>query len=907
MKGKRAIKISFSLAIGILIVAIVMLYYVTQNVVINSTAHKNLGKLEMVAEKQSLENIKNTKDEISAESTKINEDIEHEKDEKTPQISEGVENNEELQNEETANAITQENSERDNVETTTNNQEFSMYVEYNSDKIQMYKKDNIDYLFLPKDINIANLAISYTGEIESVNNANLNKETKQITGNFQNESSFTVKLTDSQEKNVIIMQSNLPTIYLSGIKQKGKSITLQDVNNAEKKEKYQVNVFIPEGENAKDDINEEAELKGRGNFTWTLPKRGYQIKFNEERNLFDMGMSESWVLLANYTDNSLIRNKLTSDLAKDINLEYTQNSMWVDFWVDGQYQGNYLLSEKVESGIERVNLTNNTGLIAEVDNIYYSKSDDPQFISQISQTHFVYKDGKKNKTGKAYFTSDFEEYINRFENALYSDTRDWNEIKSLIDVESFAKYYFIQEFTENADAARTSMYMYKDGENDVLHMGPVWDFDIALGNCIDTNWGGNPELDYIPNITSYRSASIDWYPKLLEIPEFRKEISNLYNNQVKNVLSTAVDKVTSYQNELQISAKMNFIRWDTLGTENAINVADKTKEIGHKNKETYNEEVQYLKDWIQKRVEYLDKRYDKNSEIYTVKYKSHIQGMGWETDFAQNGQMSGTVGVSKRLEAITISMCSFNEKLIEKNAHIKYQVYSKDTGWQDWKQDGENAGTIGQGKIIEAIKIMLCDDSGNPIDYSIKYNVHLQIKGWQEWKYNGEEAGTIGEDRRLEAIQIEMEEGRENLGNKNINQNALINYRAHIQRLGNTGYGSDGEIIGTIGQRLRMEGLEIKLNEKLLPNVSLDIDAHIQRQGWIKGTDNEFIGTEGQSTRLEALKLKLKGQNAENYSIKYRVYVENSGWQEWKQDGELAGTENQSKRIEAIQIKIVKK
>src|SRR5699024_4806536 len=80
------------------------------------------------------------------------------------------------------------------------------------------------------------------------------------------------------------------------------------------------------------------------------------------------------------------------------------------------------------------------------------------------------------------YLNDFKTYIDEFETLLYSKDKDWDKISKMIDVESFIKYYFIQEFSENPDGCRSSVYMYKDGKDDVIHMGPVWDYDSALAN-----------------------------------------------------------------------------------------------------------------------------------------------------------------------------------------------------------------------------------------------------------------------------------------------------------------------------------------------------------------------------------------------------------------------------------------
>ena len=135
----------------------------------------------------------------------------------------------------------------------------------------------------------------------------------------------------------------------------------------------------------------------------------------------------------------------------------------------------------------------------------------------------------------------------------------------------------------------------------------------------------------------------------------------------------------------------------------------------------------------------------KAKESASVKYQTHVQDIGWQTQ-VKDGEIAGTEGQSKRLEAIKIEL-----KNLE-NIKIKYQTHIEDIGWQNWKYNGELTGTESQSKRLEAIKIELEYSE----EYSIMYRVHIQDIGWQEWKYDGEVAGTEGQSKRVEAIEIKL-------------------------------------------------------------------------------------------------------------------------------------------------------
>lgn len=269
----------------------------------------------------------------------------------------------------------------------------------------------------------------------------------------------------------------------------------------------------------------------------------------------------------------------------------------------------------------------------------------------------------------------------------------------------------------------------------------------------------------------------------------------------------------------------------------------------------------------------------------SICYTTHIQDIGWQNQ-VKDGEMAGTEGQAKRLEAIKITLKDLS------GVKIKYQTHIQDIGWQDWKYDGTLAGTEGQSKRLEAIKIELEESD----KYSIMYRVHIQDIGWQDWRYDGEKAGTEGQSKRLEAIQIKIVDKQTSIS---------VNYSVHVQDIGWQNWKAEEKIAGTEGQSKRLEAIKIELLTNI-KNLKLKYRVHIQDIGWQDWKDSEeMAGTEGQSKRLEAIQIKL--ENTQDYSIEYRVHVQDIGWQDWVKDGEISGTEGQSKRLEAIQIRIISK
>ena len=142
---------------------------------------------------------------------------------------------------------------------------------------------------------------------------------------------------------------------------------------------------------------------------------------------------------------------------------------------------------------------------------------------------------------------------------------------------------------------------------------------------------------------------------------------------------------------------------------------------------------------------------------YDIYYRVHVGGIGW-LDWASNDQIAGTVGYSKKLEAIEI-------RLVEKGAlapgstqtpnmikpiTIMYQSYIAKDGWQEYMENGETSGTTGEAKSLEALKMMIANQGD--VTGSIEYSTHVSGLGWQDYVGTNQTSGIIGQGRTIEAI-----------------------------------------------------------------------------------------------------------------------------------------------------------
>ncbi len=292
----------------------------------------------------------------------------------------------------------------------------------------------------------------------------------------------------------------------------------------------------------------------------------------------------------------------------------------------------------------------------------------------------------------------------------------------------------------------------------------------------------------------------------------------------------------------------------------------------------------------------------KGEKAASVTYRSHIQTYGWQA-WRQDGQLSGTTGQSKRLEAVEMRLNS------SYSGNIQYRTHVQSYGWQNWKTNGQISGTFGEAKRLEAIEIRLVGEIAN--HYDVCYRGYVQSYGWLGWAKNGQSAGTAGMSRRLEAIEIQLVPKSTPLpddGKRPYMTTDLLQYSVHVQSYGWQPEVSSGQTAGTVGKAKRLEAIQISLDENNKMSGGITYRTHVQSYGWMDwAEEGEISGTSGESKRLEAIQIKLTGEMAGYYDIYYRVHAQSYGWLGWAKNGQPAGTAGYSKRLEAIEIVLKKK
>lgn len=246
----------------------------------------------------------------------------------------------------------------------------------------------------------------------------------------------------------------------------------------------------------------EMEMRIRGNSTREPDKKPFRIKFLEKQSLFGLKKAKDWVLLANYFDKTNIRNYLAYRLANKLsNLAYQPSSIFVDLYLNDEYQGLYMLTEQVEVNKGRVdiekdfNLQGISSFLIEADWRAISEYPDMEdkCYFRLEQYALKFKYPNCNKYLEAIMYED-QYFINQYLKDIRwakdfftvamnaAKENNFEKISRYLDIGSFIDYYLVQEFFKNLDAGCISQFYYiKQSNSPKISMGPVWDFDISAG------------------------------------------------------------------------------------------------------------------------------------------------------------------------------------------------------------------------------------------------------------------------------------------------------------------------------------------------------------------------------------------------------------------------------------------
>jgi len=350
------------------------------------------------------------------------------------------------------------------------------------------------------------------------------------------------------------------------------------------------------GANYPDLLETEMKIKGRGNSTWwqggIWGKKPYQIKFGDKTEVLNMPKDKKWVLLAELSDKSLIRNKIAREIANISRFDYVPQAEYLEVFINEEHVGAYLVGQKVEESKNRVNIGDD-GYLVEIDTDANGRISDDDVYFRSNEWSSYYEDGVFNikEPSIDYDSEEFDlikNHINDFEAALFSDNfKDIDSgYRSFIDLTSFVDWFIVNEISKNQDARSYSSIYFNYIPGEKIKMGPVWDFDLAFGN-VDYSNAENSEGFWIKDNL--------WYKRMFEDPFFSDLVKSRFSYYDGN-LSSILSKIDGFENYLSKSQKKNFEIWDIL-SKDVWPVPVKY--------DTHHEYVEYLKNWIDNRMLWL--------------------------------------------------------------------------------------------------------------------------------------------------------------------------------------------------------------------------------------------------------------------------------------------------------------
>jgi len=362
------------------------------------------------------------------------------------------------------------------------------------------------------------------------------------------------------------------------------------------------------------DFDGRVSANVRGFSTLRQPKNSLTVRLVDENqdkiktSLLGLPKESDWVLYAPYSDKTLIRDVLAYELSNQMG-RYAPRTRFVEVFIDrsggklGQrdYMGVYVLIEKIKRSKSRVNIAELSPSDTTEPNItggYIFKRDhsdryEPSF--RTGRTHYFYVEPDPEDMSRDQMNW-ISRYMNRLEQALYgSDFRDPTRgYAAYLDVDTFIDQHWLIEMSKNIDGFRYSAYMHKD-RGGKLQVGPAWDWNLSFGNA-DYYDGSDPTGWYTPNL---RESEICWFRRLEEDPEFAQKSIDRWGELRRTVFSPSkiLARVDEMAAQLQEAQTRNFRRWPVLGRR--INPNDF---VGN----SYEEEIRWMKQWIQKRIAWID-------------------------------------------------------------------------------------------------------------------------------------------------------------------------------------------------------------------------------------------------------------------------------------------------------------
>lgn len=374
-----------------------------------------------------------------------------------------------------------------------------------------------------------------------------------------------------QEYTAVVYFSNLPVVYVST----PSAITSKEVWTAD----CEMQIWNA-GEN--NVTLEKVNIKGRGNSTWTYPKKPYAIKLDKKAAVLGMPKHKRWCLLANWMDRTILRNDVAFEIGHRMTgFDWTPHGEYVDVVFNGKLTGNYYLCEQIKIDNNRVDIEEMESTDIDDESItggYLVELD--SYFDEVNKFKTIYKELPVNikEPDEDVLGSEqlnyIKNYFNDLESILYGDAD--GDVFDMIDINSFIDWWIVEELTMCYEPKwPKSSYMYKD-RGGKLFAGPLWDFDY--GTFRGSSVWINKEAIY--------------YDALFKNDTFVAKVKERWE-EVKASLSTLPDYIDAKYLSIKESAEINGKLWpinQNVNGDEKMSIDDAVERM----KERYSQRVQWM-------------------------------------------------------------------------------------------------------------------------------------------------------------------------------------------------------------------------------------------------------------------------------------------------------------------------
>lgn len=352
------------------------------------------------------------------------------------------------------------------------------------------------------------------------------------------------------------------------------------------------------------------QIRGRGNSTWDFcEKKSYRIKLDLKVNLLGTGDGgdKDWALISCAREKSFLRNFAMLQLAKELGMEAVTDCSFAQVYLNGSYNGLYMLCETVEFGQSRLDLEDDGGdtdnsYLLELDRRAKSEAESAleYFYANDWQVPFAIKSHVENKEQTAFI----KDYVEQVDDAIMAGDRA--QIEALADLDSFVDMYLLQEFSKNRDVGFASFYLYKPA-GDKLKCGFPWDFDMALGNDSGEDRlaeKDSPKINYKDPEGLMAAVLNRWFEALCGQDWFIALAAERWEGVVSPAIEKIVEQTVRTGYAMRLQAEENYDRWRIMGKKQLF---EPTRIVLIT---SYTGQVDYLADWMTDRKEWLDEYFE---------------------------------------------------------------------------------------------------------------------------------------------------------------------------------------------------------------------------------------------------------------------------------------------------------